>query len=76
MEQLTIFGNTRRRLPRLQAKAKAKNADSTGSRAETKRASRPRADQFCVYNTSTQSAEDRVAAYIIEYKAPHKLPLG
>ncbi|KZM18954.1 ATP binding [Ascochyta rabiei] len=52
------------------------NTDPTGGRAETKRASRPRADLFCVYNTSTQSADNRVAAYIVEYKAPHKLPLG
>lgn len=35
--------------------------------------SRPRADQFCVYNTGEESC---TAAFVIEYKAPHKLPLG
>ncbi|KAF3482557.1 uncharacterized protein GIQ15_05316 [Arthroderma uncinatum] len=34
------------------------------------RSSRPRADQFCVYNTGFDEA---IPAYIIEYKAPHKL---
>lgn len=39
---------------------------------------RPRADQFCVYNTSDQAtgAENRSAAFIVEYKPPHKLTLG
>ncbi|OJD18221.1 hypothetical protein AJ78_01721 [Emergomyces pasteurianus Ep9510] len=34
------------------------------------RSTRPRADQFCVYNTGPVEA---IPAYIIEYKAPHKL---
>ncbi|EEP81714.1 predicted protein [Uncinocarpus reesii 1704] len=37
------------------------------------RSSRPRADQFCVYNTGR---EETIPAFIIEYKAPHKLTLG
>ncbi|KAI1911969.1 hypothetical protein LOZ61_003510 [Ophidiomyces ophidiicola] len=37
------------------------------------RSSRPRADQFCVYNTSS---EETVPAFVIEYKAPHKLTLA
>jgi hypothetical protein len=38
---------------------------------------RPRADQFCVYNTgTTRNAQDRITAFIQEFKAPHKLPLG
>jgi hypothetical protein len=82
MEQMTVSGTQRRRSPRLQAKAK--NVQSTVStdptepvaarREETSRPSRPRPDQFCVYNTSNNGS--RSAAYILEYKAPHKLPLG
>ena len=34
------------------------------------RTSRPRADQFCVYN---KGPERKIPAFIIEYKAPHKL---
>ncbi|KAF2174662.1 hypothetical protein K469DRAFT_681013 [Zopfia rhizophila CBS 207.26] len=85
IRQMTVSGNGRRRSPRLQAQAKqAKSLDSTdptepAAAATTGTArSRPRADQFCVYNTSsaTQNTEHRIAAFIIEYKAPHKLPLG
>ncbi|KAI9673767.1 MAG: hypothetical protein M1829_004004 [Trizodia sp. TS-e1964] len=39
--------------------------------------SRPRADQFCVYFASNeQGSETRIAAFVVEYKAPHKLPLN
>ncbi|RYN62676.1 hypothetical protein AA0117_g12905 [Alternaria alternata] len=85
MEQLAVSGTGRRRSPRLQAKAKETRpsgstdtveAEDAGRRS-TASSSRPRADQFCVYNTgTTRSAQDRVAAFILEYKAPHKLPLG
>ncbi|OAX82184.1 hypothetical protein ACJ72_03469 [Emergomyces africanus] len=37
------------------------------------RSSHPRADQFCVYNTGSDEA---IPAYIVEYKAPHKLTKG
>ncbi|OJD10193.1 hypothetical protein ACJ73_09899, partial [Blastomyces percursus] len=37
------------------------------------RLSRPRADQFCVYNTGSDEA---IPVYVIEYKAPHKLTKG
>jgi hypothetical protein len=68
----------------VQAKAKeAKSFHSTdptepmaATRAETARSSRPRADQFCVYNASIQNTENRIAAFVSEYKAPHELPLG
>jgi len=80
VEQMTLSG-TRRRSPRLHAKARAQSteaepAEPASSRTRTARSSRPRADQFCVYNTSTQNTENRVAAFILEYKAPHKLPLS
>lgn len=35
--------------------------------------SRPRADQFCVYN---KGPNEKVPAFIVEYKAPHKLTLA
>ncbi|KAI9035566.1 uncharacterized protein KD926_003226 [Aspergillus affinis] len=37
------------------------------------RSSRPRADQFCVYN---KGPDGKAPAFIIEYKAPHKLSLA
>ncbi|KAJ5941697.1 hypothetical protein N7516_001865 [Penicillium verrucosum] len=39
---------------------------------------RPRADQFCVYNIPSQSSEliHSIAAYVKEYKSPHKVTLG
>ncbi|PYI36435.1 hypothetical protein BP00DRAFT_483281 [Aspergillus indologenus CBS 114.80] len=42
------------------------------------RTTRPRADQFCVYNIPKEISESthRVAAYIKEYKSPHKVTLG
>ncbi|KNG46173.1 hypothetical protein TW65_07084 [Stemphylium lycopersici] len=85
MEQLAVSGTGRRRSPRLQAKAKETQPSGSTDTAEaedagrksTASSSRPRADQFCVYNTgTTRSTQDRVAAFILEYKAPHKLPLG
>ncbi|PSN73790.1 hypothetical protein BS50DRAFT_607293 [Corynespora cassiicola Philippines] len=84
MEQLTVSGTRRRRSPRLQAKAKAKEINSfiptdptePVVAARAARSSRPSADQFCVYNINGQNTENRVAAFIMEYKAPHKLPLG
>ena len=44
-----------------------------GQNATQPRSSRPRADQFCVYN---QGPEVKVPAFIIEYKAPHKVTLA
>ncbi|KAI9039958.1 uncharacterized protein KD926_008944 [Aspergillus affinis] len=39
---------------------------------------RPRANQFCVYNIPNELSEytHRVAAYIKEYKSPHKVKIG
>jgi hypothetical protein len=71
---MTVSGAPRRRSPRLQAQAQESSV--AAPRARTVRSSRPRADQFCVYNTSTQNTETRVAAFITEYKPPHKLQLG
>ncbi|KAA8617300.1 hypothetical protein PtrV1_10601 [Pyrenophora tritici-repentis] len=76
ISSMTISGTQRRRSPRLQAKAQAQDNSVDAPRAQTARSSRPRADQFCVYNTSTKNTETRVAAFITEYKPPHKLPLG
>ena len=82
VEKMTVSG-MRRRSPRLHAKAKGAQSlaeteptELDSSSPRTARSSRPRADQFCVYNTSPQDTENRVAAFILEYKAPHKLPLS
>jgi hypothetical protein len=66
----------RRRSPRLQTQAQAQDNSVVAPRARKARSSRPRADQFCVYSTSTQNTETRVVAFITEYKPPHKLQLG
>jgi hypothetical protein len=75
MQNLSVSGGGRRRSPRLQAKANASSLTelSATARNSTSRSSRPRADQFCVYSTGEES---RTAAFVIEYKAPHKIPLG
>jgi hypothetical protein len=46
--------------------------------SSTTHQSRPRADQFCVYNISSGEGEIeyRIAVLIIEYKPPHKLTLA
>ena len=71
---MAVSGAQLRRSPCLQVQNQ--NNSVTASRAQTAPLSRPRADQFCVYNTSTEDSETRVAAFITEYKAPHKLKLG
>ena len=75
MEQLSISGDGLRRSSRLEAQAMAKSA-APAPVIEQVQVPHPRADQFCIYNTGTTDADNRVAAFIIEYKAPHKLPLG
>ncbi|KAF2806116.1 uncharacterized protein BDZ99DRAFT_539609 [Mytilinidion resinicola] len=77
IQRISVSGAPRRRSPRLQAQTMpVDSADLVAT--EVARSSRPRADQFCVYNTSstTPNSEHRIAAFIIEYKAPHKLSLG
>ncbi|KAF2462948.1 uncharacterized protein BDR25DRAFT_338082 [Lindgomyces ingoldianus] len=78
LEQISVSSNRRRRSPRLLAKELPGPSEPSvaAQRSETARSSRPRADQFCVYNTSTQNQENRIPAFIMEYKAPHKLPLS
>ncbi|KAG0158109.1 hypothetical protein PDIDSM_5622 [Penicillium digitatum] len=71
----------RRRSPRLAAREQSasSNTATRDPRAPPPaRSSRPRADQFCVYNIPSQSSESvhRIAAYIKEYKSPHKVKLG
>ncbi|KAL9102056.1 MAG: hypothetical protein Q9163_002764 [Psora crenata] len=51
----------------------AEPTESAAATAASARSIRPGADQFCVYNIGGQH---RVPAFIIEYKAPHKLALG
>ncbi len=78
MQDLSLWG--RRQSPRLLARA-ATPAESSGvveGSAQESKLLRPRADQFCVYHISniSQDTETRIAAFIVEYKPPHKLTLG
>ncbi|KAF2461757.1 hypothetical protein BDY21DRAFT_329543 [Lineolata rhizophorae] len=85
MQSMSEPGPRRRRSPRLleqerqsgSQRASAIPASAVVSAQQTKSA-RPRADQFCVYNISSDSqrAGSRIPAFVIEYKAPHKLTLG
>jgi hypothetical protein len=67
-----------RRSKRLRANNPGQAASQAATSTRTTESSRPRADQFCVYNISGTDGETehRVPALTIEYKAPHKLTLG
>ncbi|KAJ6105931.1 hypothetical protein N7512_009448 [Penicillium capsulatum] len=81
LQSVDIRGRpSRRRSPRLaereeRASSAATRQPKTPPKVRTKR---PRADQFCVYNIPNEISEPthRVAAYIKEYKSPHKVTLG
>ncbi|KAH8587607.1 hypothetical protein B0O99DRAFT_556325 [Bisporella sp. PMI_857] len=79
MQSLSISENPRRS-ERLRANANnpGRATSNAAESTRTMKSSRPRADQFCVYNISGADGETehRVAALTIEYKAPHKLTLG
>ncbi|KFY17490.1 hypothetical protein V492_00644 [Pseudogymnoascus sp. VKM F-4246] len=76
MQSLSISNNPRRS-ERLRAHAnKPGRPDSSKPSKSTTKSSRPRADQFCVYNVGGEGETGhRVTALTIEYKAPHKLTL-
>ena len=79
MQNIDIRG--RRRSPRLAAREQSASSNTATRGPRTPppaRSSRPRADQFCVYNIPSRSSESihRIAAYIKEYKSPHKVTLG
>ncbi|KAL4993231.1 hypothetical protein BDV10DRAFT_179484 [Aspergillus recurvatus] len=59
--------------PRRSSRLAAKSAGIGTAAQPPRRRSRPRADQFCVYN---KGQEGKVPAFIIEYKAPHKVSLS
>ena len=78
MQSVNISDRGRRRSPRLLEMERRDRADSRPKSPGSKSllTSRPRADQFCVYNISTDpEREERVPAFIVEYKAPHKFTL-
>lgn len=73
-ESMEIRGpSTRRRSPRIAAREKTPESEIPQPVIK-----RPQADQFCVYNITNESSESTrgVAAYIKEYKSPHKVTLG
>ncbi|KAK2757291.1 hypothetical protein FQN54_004805 [Arachnomyces sp. PD_36] len=77
MDSLTLSRRQPRRSDRLAAKSSRVGLSAQpplrGQNATQQRTSRPRADQFCVYN---KGPEGKVPAFIIEYKAPHKVSLA
>ncbi|KAI9777555.1 MAG: hypothetical protein M1816_004698 [Peltula sp. TS41687] len=78
MQKMSLSIMPPRRSARLQSQSE--HVDPSPSVAKrTSTTARLRADQFCVYNIpASGSMKDdlRVAAFIVEYKAPHKLTLG
>jgi hypothetical protein len=79
VQNLSLSENPRRsKRLRPNANGPGRAAPRATPSTRTTESSRPRADQFCVYNISDADgdAEHRVAALTIEYKAPHKLTLG
>ncbi|KAK5790631.1 hypothetical protein VI817_007918 [Penicillium citrinum] len=79
-QSMNIRGRSeRRRSPRIAAREnRSSSAQESGPKASRPPMKRPRADQYCVYNIPSESSESvhRVAAYIKEYKSPHKVSLG
>ncbi|PYI05341.1 hypothetical protein BO78DRAFT_398310 [Aspergillus sclerotiicarbonarius CBS 121057] len=78
MSSLSLGQRQPRRSGRLAAKSSsiklsAQLPETSQKKATHPRNSRPRADQFCVYN---KGPEGKVPAFIIEYKAPHKVSLS
>ncbi|PWY87119.1 hypothetical protein BO94DRAFT_535225 [Aspergillus sclerotioniger CBS 115572] len=70
LSSLSLTQSHPRRSRRLAAKSQPPGQDRN---AAPQKISRPRADQFCVYN---KGPDGKVPAFIIEYKAPHKLSLA
>ena len=81
LQNLSVSENLQSsRLPAHRAKP-VKNLAPDSKKKTTARVgktTRPRADQICVYNISCETENEtiRVPAFIIEYKAPHKLNLA
>ncbi|GLA67404.1 hypothetical protein AtubIFM54640_010722 [Aspergillus tubingensis] len=76
MGSLSLSQRQPRRSDRLAAKSKVGRSaqpPQIGQKNPQTRTSRPRADQFCVYN---KGPEEKVPAFIVEYKAPHKVSLA
>ncbi|PWY90674.1 hypothetical protein BO70DRAFT_306788 [Aspergillus heteromorphus CBS 117.55] len=78
MNSLSLSQVQPRRSGRLAAKSSSVQTstqppETSHNKATQPRNSRPRADQFCVYN---KGMEGKVPAFIIEYKAPHKVSLS
>ncbi|KAG2421591.1 hypothetical protein HFD88_005566 [Aspergillus terreus] len=77
MSSLSLSRRQPRRSVRLAAKSSkigpSAQPPGRGQTATRQRTARPRADQFCVYN---KGPEGKAPAFIIEYKAPHKVSLA
>lgn len=79
MDSMTLKPAALRRSGRLAAKSEGAPSAPVATRQEChpktrqQKRARPRADQFCVYN---KGSSDRIPAFVVEYKAPHKLSLA
>ncbi|OAA42190.1 Protein kinase-like domain protein [Metarhizium rileyi] len=77
MSSLSLNTAPLRRSRRLAAKSEGTAPLSAATRQEShqkqQRPARPKADQFCVYN---KGSYERIPAFVVEYKAPHKLSLS
>ncbi|OAA65097.1 Protein kinase-like domain protein [Akanthomyces lecanii RCEF 1005] len=79
MSSMSLQPALPRRSGRLAAQSEATSSLPAASlqlshrKPQQQKLARPRADQFCVYN---KGASERIPAFIVEYKAPHKLSLA
>jgi hypothetical protein len=55
-------------------KTLTRSEDVVDAAAKLSLADRPAADQYCVYKTEPGGKKEKVAVFVSEYKAPHKLP--
>lgn len=86
MQGLSISPNMPRRSERLQLKVNEGKPPPSSDAVidpgvappprETPTSLRPYADQFCVYNINPDAPDTGIAAFIGEFKAPHKVQLG
>ncbi|CAG7996873.1 unnamed protein product [Penicillium nalgiovense] len=83
MKSMSLEPKQSRRSGRLAAKQSHKSQlppstqpDAKSQESGKQKQPRPRADQFCVYNVYNKKPKERLPAFIVEYKPPHKLTLA
>ena len=63
-------------LPKSQQHATKLRVPNPKAAAREVMSKRPSADQYCVYNVANEDGGQRIPAFVVEYKAPHKVTLG